>query len=189
MLVPMARLTYSAICSLDGYTVDEKGDFEWCAPDEEVHAAVNDLERPVGTYLYGRRMYDVLQVWQTIDTADASPVIRDFAQIWRAADKVVYSRTLDEPSTPRTRIERELDVDAVRRFVDAADRDVSIGGPTLAAPLIRAGVVGDIDLFLAPVVVGGGTRALPDGVRLDLELVDERRFASGFVRLSYRRRA
>jgi dihydrofolate reductase len=184
----MARLRYSAICSVDGYTVDEHGDFGWCAPDAEVHAAVNDGERTVGTYLYGRRMYEVLRVWQTLDVTDVSPVIRDYAELWRAADKVVYSRTLDAPATPRTRLERELDVDAVRRLADAADRDVSIGGPTLAAPVIRAGLVDAVDLYLAPVVVGGGTRTLPDGVRLDLELVDERRFASGFVQLSYRRR-
>jgi dihydrofolate reductase len=184
----MARLTYSAICSLDGYAVDAQGDFAWGAPDEEVHAAVNDVERPIGTYLYGRRMYDVLQVWETLDLTDASPATRDFAELWRAADKVVFSRTLDAPTTPRTRIERELDVDAVRRSADAADRDVSIGGPTLAASVIRAGLVDAVDLFIAPVLVGGGTRALPDGVRLDLELVDERRFASGFVQLGYRAR-
>jgi dihydrofolate reductase len=184
----MARLTYSAICSLDGYTVDEHGDFGWCAPDEEVHAAVNDVERPVGTYLYGRRMYDVLRVWETFDLTDASPATRDYAELWRAADKVVFSRTLDEPATPRTRIERELDVDAVRRLADAADRDVSVGGPTLAAPVLRAGLVDAVDLFLAPLVVGGGTRALPDGARLELELVGERRFDSGFVQLSYRAR-
>jgi dihydrofolate reductase len=184
----MARLTYSAICSLDGYTVDEHGDFGWCAPDEEVHAAVNDVERPVGTYLYGRRMYDVLRVWETLDLTDASPATRDFAELWRAADKVVFSRTLDEPTTPRTRIERELDVDAVRRLADAADRDVSVGGPTLAAPVLRAGLVDTVELFLAPRVVGGGTRALPDGARLELELVGERRFDSGFVQLSYRAR-
>jgi dihydrofolate reductase len=184
----MARLTYSAICSLDGYTVDAHGDFEWCAPDEEVHAAVNGVERPIGTYLYGRRMYDVLKVWETLDLTDASPAVRDFAETWRAADKVVYSRTLEAPTTPRTRIERELDVDAVRRFADAADRDVSVGGPTLAAPVIRAGMVDAVDLFVAPVVVGGGTRALPDGARLDLELVGERHFASGFVQLGYRAR-
>ena len=184
----MARLTYSAICSLDGYTVDAHGNFEWCAPDEEVHAAVNDVERPIGTYLYGRRMYDTLKVWETLDLTDASPAVRDFAEIWRAADKVVFSRTLHAPTTPRTRIERELDVDAVRRFADTAGRDVSVGGPTLAAPVIRAGLVDAIDLFLVPVVVGSGTRALPDGARLDLELVDERRFASGFVQLGYRAR-
>ena len=183
----MARLIYSAIASLDGYTVDADGSFDWCAPDEEVHAAVNEQERPIGTYLLGRRMYDVMQVWQTWDTTDEPPAVRDYAEIWRAADKVVYSRTLAEATTPRTRIERDLDLDGVRRMVDASDRDVSIGGPTIAAPVIRAGLVDELHLYLAPVVVGGGTRALPDGVRLDLRLVDERRFASGFVHLAYTR--
>ncbi|MEP9362700.1 dihydrofolate reductase family protein [Nocardioides sp. CN2-186] len=183
----MARLIYSAIASLDGYTVDSDGRFDWCAPDEEVHAAVNEQERSVGTYLYGRRMYDVMQVWQTWDTSDEPAVVQDFAELWRAADKVVYSRTLTEPATPRTRIERELDPGAVRRLADEADRDVSIAGPTVAAAVIRAGIVDEVHLYLAPVVVGGGTRALPDGARLDLELGDVRRFESGFVRLSYRR--
>lgn len=184
----MARLTYSVICSLDGYTVDAHGDFDWCAPDEEVHAFVNDLERDVGTYLYGRRMYDVMRYWQTVGPDDESAVARDFAEIWRAADKVVFSRTLAQADTPRTRVERELDLDAVRRLVDAADGDVSVGGPTIAAPLVRAGRVDDFHQLLAPVVVGGGTRALPDDVRLDLELVSERRFASGFVHLHHRAR-
>jgi dihydrofolate reductase len=182
----MARLIYSAIASLDGYTVDEHGDFSWCEPDEEVHAFVNDLERPVGTHLYGRRMYEVMRYWETVDLTGASPPYRDFAELWRAAEKVVWSRTLDRVDTARTRIERDLDPDAVRRLVDAAERDVSIGGPTLAAPLVRAGLVDDLHLILAPVLVGGGTRALPDDVRLDLELVGHRRFASGFVHLHHR---
>ena len=173
-------LVYSAIASLDGYVADADGRFEWSAPDEEVHAFVNDLERPVGTFLLGRRMYDVLAVWETMD--DPAPAMRDFAQIWRAADKVVYSRTLGEPSTARTRIEREFDPEAVRRM----EGELSIGGPELAGHAIRAGLVHELRLFVSPVVVGGGTAALPDGVRWDLELVEERRFGNGVVFLRYR---
>jgi dihydrofolate reductase len=175
-------LVYSALASLDGYIADADGGFEWAAPDEEVHAFVNDLERPVGTFLLGRRMYEVLAVWDTID--DPEPVMRDFAQIWRAADKIVYSRTLEAPSTARTRIEREFDPEAVRRM--KAERELSIGGPELAGDAIRAGLVDECRLFLSPVVVGGGTPALPDGVRWSLELVDERRFGNGVVYLRYR---
>ncbi len=182
----MGRLVYSVISSLDGYTVDDEGDFSWCAPDEEVHAFVNDLERGVGTYVYGRRMYDVMRYWQTVDTASGSPATRDYASIWRAADKIVFSRSLEAVDTPRTRLERDLVPDAVRRMVDAADRDVSIGGPTVAAPLLRAGLVDEVHQILAPVVVGGGTRAWPDDVRLDLELVSTGEFASGFVHLHHR---
>jgi dihydrofolate reductase len=182
----MARLVYSAISSLDGYVADEQGGFDWAAPDEEVHAHVNDLERPVGTYLYGRRMYDVMAVWETMPTTDEPAVIRDFAEIWRAAEKVVYSTTLDSVSTPRTRLEREFDPAAVRALVDSADRDVSIGGPHLAARALEAGLVDELHLYLTPVLVGGGTRSLPDGVRLDLELLDEHRFGNGVVHLHYR---
>jgi dihydrofolate reductase len=184
----MARLQYAAICSLDGYTEDADGKFDWAAPDEEVHAFVNDLERSVGTALYGRRMYETLAVWQTIGGPEHHAVENDYAEIWRAADKVVYSTTLAGVSTPRTRLERSFDPAAVRRMKDAATSDLSIGGPGLAAQALRAGLVDDVHLFLHPVVVGGGTRALPDGVRLDLELVDERRFAGGVVYLRHRRR-
>ena len=183
----MGRLIYSAILSLDGYTVDAQGRFDWSAPDSEVHAAVNGLLEPVGTHLYGRRMYDVLKAWETMPTGDdQEPVIRDFARIWRAADKVVYSSTLTEVSSGRTRIERTFDPEAVRRLVQESDRDVSVAGPTLAAHAFRAGIVDEVQLFVSPVVVGGGTRALPDDVRLDLELVDERRFGGGVVQLGYR---
>jgi dihydrofolate reductase len=175
----MGRLIYTAIASLDGYTADEHGKFDWAAPDEEVHAFVNDLERPVGTHLYGRRMYETMAVWETLD--DPEPVMRDFAQIWRAADKIVYSRTLRDVSSARTRIEREFDPEAVR----AMPGDISIGGPTLAAEAFRAGLVGECHLFLHPVAVGGGTPALPRDLRLDLELLDQRRFASGVVYLRY----
>jgi dihydrofolate reductase len=181
-----ARLVYSAICSLDGYAADADGKFGWAEPDEEVHAFVNDLERPVGTYLYGRRMYETLAVWQTLGGADQPAVENDFADIWRAADKVVYSTTLAAVCTPRTRLERRFDPGAVQALKQAATADLTIGGPGLAGQAIRAGLVDDFHLFLSPVVVGGGTRALPDDVRLDLELVDEHRFGNGVVHLHHR---
>jgi dihydrofolate reductase len=184
----MARLQYVAQCSLDGYTVDAAGSFDWATPDEEVHALVNDLERPVGTALYGRRMYETLAVWQTIGGPQHAAVENDYADIWRAAEKVVYSTTLAAVSTPRTRLEREFDPSAVRQLVAGSPRDVTIGGPGLAAQAFRAGLVDDVHHLVYPVVVGGGTRALPDGVRLDLELVGERRFANGVVHLHHRRR-
>ena len=184
----MARLIYSAIASLDGYTADEAGNFDWAAPDAELHAFVNDLERDVGTHLYGRRMYETMAVWETMDVSAEPEVMRDYAGIWRAADKVVYSRTLAAPSTPRTRIERAFDPEAVRRMKRTAGRDISVGGPSLAAHALRAGIVDEIQLFLVPAVVGGGTRALPNGLRADLELLDERRFAGGAVYLRYQSR-
>ena len=180
----MANLIYTAIMSVDGYVADEEGNFDWAEPDEEVHAFVNDLERPIGTYLYGRRLYEVMVAWETI--TDEQPFIRDYAEIWRAADKIVYSRSLETVPSERTRIERSFDADAVRQMKASADRDISIGGPTLAAQAIRAGLVDEIRLFLAPAVVGGGTRGLPDDVRSKLELLDERRFDNGTVYLSYR---
>jgi dihydrofolate reductase len=182
MLCIMANLIYSAIASLDGYVSDADGKFEWAAPDAEVHSFVNDEERPIGTYLYGRRMYEVMAPWETLD--DPAPAMRDFAQIWRAAEKIVYSRTLGGVSTPRTRLERELEPEAVRAL--KARSDVSIGGAHLAAEAIRAGLVDECRLYLNPIVVGGGTRALPDDVRWPLELVDERRFGNGVVYLRYR---
>ena len=179
----MAKLIYSAIASLDGYVADEDGKFDWSMPDEEVHRAVNELERPIGTYLYGRRLYEVLVAWETMD--DDDPIIRDYAQIWRAADKVVYSRTLDAVASERTRLEREFDPEAVRALKAAADQDLAVGGPELAAEAIRAGLVDEINLFLSPVIVGGGKKALPDRARLDLELLDERRFGNGVVYVRY----
>ncbi|HYU66344.1 MAG TPA: dihydrofolate reductase family protein [Jatrophihabitantaceae bacterium] len=182
----MAKLIYSAIASLDGYIADADGSFDWAAPDEEVHAFVNDLERPIGTYLYGRRMYEVMAVWETIPTDDGQPpVSRDYAQIWRAADKIVYSTTLLAVSSTRTRLERDFGVDAVRQLKASADHDISVGGPGLAATAIAAGLVDELHLFLTPIVVGGGTAALPDDVRVELELLDEHRFASGVVHLHY----
>jgi dihydrofolate reductase len=182
----MAPLIYSAIASLDLYVADEDGKFDWAAPGEEVHAFVNDLERPAGTYLYGRRMYETMAVWETMDLAGQSHAMRDFAQLWRAADKVVYSRTLQTASTARTRIEHDFDPDAVRRMKASAGRDLTVGGPDLAGQAIAAGLVDEVRLLLTPIVVGGGTQALPDGVRVQLELLDERRFADGVVYLRYR---
>ena len=185
----MAKPIYSVITSLDGYVADEDGNFDWAAPDEEVHAFVNELERPVGTYLYGRRMYEVMVYWETVPAlAEQPPVVRDFAEIWRAADKIVYSKTLEKVSSARTRIEREFDPEAVRQMKATAGRDLTVGGPELAARALEAGLVDEVHLFLAPVVVGAGNRSLPDGVRLDLELLDERRFGSGMVHLRYRTR-
>jgi dihydrofolate reductase len=183
----MAKLIYTAIMSLDGYVADEDGNFDWAEPDEDVHSLVNDLERPIGTYLYGRRLYDVMVAWETID--EEQPFIKDYAQIWRAADKVVYSRTLEEVSSARTRIERNFDPDVIRRMKAEMERDIGVGGPELAGQVIRAGLVDEIQLFLSPVVVGGGTRALPDDVRVELELLDERRFDNGVVYLRFRTKA
>jgi dihydrofolate reductase len=182
----MAKLIYTAIMSLDCYIEDENGSFSWAEPDEEVHAFTNDVERPVGTYLYGRRMYETMAGWETDPSfAEHSPATRDFAEIWQAADKIVYSRTLEAASTGKTRIEREFDPEAIRRLKTTADRELAIGGPDLAAGAFRAGLVDECHLFIAPVVVGGGKRALPTGVRLKLELVDERRFGGGMAYLRY----
>jgi dihydrofolate reductase len=183
----VAKLIYSAIASLDGYVADEDGNFDWAVPDEEVHAFINDLERPVGTYLYGRRMYETMVGWETDPTlADRSPPMRDFAQIWRVADKIVYSKTLAAVPTARTRIERDFDPEAVRRMKALSGRDLIVGGPELAARAFEAGLVDECHLFVAPMAVGGGKRSLPDGVRLEFELLDERRFGGGMVYLHYR---
>jgi dihydrofolate reductase len=183
----MGLLSYSAMCSLDGYIADAGGGFDWAVPDDEVHAFVNDLERPVGTYLYGRRMYDVMRTWETI--SDDCAIHADFGRIWRAADKVVYSRTLDAVSTGRTRLERTFDPAEVIAMKATSPRDLSVGGAGLAAAAFAAGLVDECHLFVAPVIVGGGTRALPDGIRAGLELRDERRFDGGFVHLHYGVRA
>lgn len=179
----MGKLTYAAICSLDGYVADAEGNFDWSAPDEEVHSFVNDLERPVGTYLFGRRMYEVLSVWDTYEGESAST--REYAQLWRDSDKVVYSRTLDTAPTARTRLEREFDPAAVQELKARADRDIAVGGPELASQALRAGLVDECHFFLVPVIVGGGKRAFPDGLFLELELRDERRFANGTVYVRY----
>ncbi|MCU1468865.1 MAG: dihydrofolate reductase [Glaciihabitans sp.] len=182
----MGKLIYVAITSLDGYVADAQGNFDWSAPDEEVHAFVNDLQRSIGTYLFGRRMYEVLAVWETLPLEGEPSVVQDFATLWRAADKVVYSTTLEVPSTPRTRIEHDFDPDAVRRLLKSAS-DVSVAGPHLAAVAMRAGLVDEFHQFVSPVIVGGGNAWLPPDVHVDLDLIDERRFTSGVVYLRYRR--
>jgi dihydrofolate reductase len=183
----MAKLIYSAIASLDEYVEDEHGKFDWAAPDEEVLAFVNDQERPIGTYLYGRRMYETMMFWETMGAGDVeSAESQDYAQIWRAADKVVYSRTLQAPSSARTRIERDFDPAAIRRLKESSSRDITIGGADLAGRAIGSGLVDECHLFLCPVIVGGGKRALPDGVHANLELMAERRFGGGVVHLHYR---
>jgi dihydrofolate reductase len=179
----MPQLIYTAITSLDGYVADESGSWDWSYPDEEVHAFVNDQERSLGTYLYGRKLYDVMKVWETMD--DPEPLMQDYAQLWRAAQKVVFSRTLTEVSSARTRIERDFDPEAIRTLKADATADLGIGGPHLAAEALRAGLVDEVRLFLSPVIVGGGNPALPDGVRIDLELLAERRFGNGVVHLRY----
>jgi dihydrofolate reductase len=183
----MAKLIYSAIASLDGYVADVDGNFDWAVPDEEVHTFINDLERPVGTYLYGRRMYETMVGWETdLTLADQSPVMQDFAQIWQAAEKIVYSKALETVSTARTRIERDFDPEAVRQMKARAGGDILVGGPELAAQAIKAGLVDEWHLFVVPIIVGGGKRSLPNDVRLKLELLDERRFGNGMVYLYYR---
>jgi dihydrofolate reductase len=186
----MAKLIYLAITSLDGYIEDKYGQFDWAEPDEEVHTFINDLERGVGTYLYGRRMYETMASWETDDTlAAGSEFMRDFAQIWQAADKIVYSKTLDAASTDRTRIERDFDPDAVRTMKASAECALTVGGPNLAAHAFDAGLVDECHLFVAPIVVGAGKQSLPNDVRLDLELLAERRFGNGMVHLRYGTRA
>jgi dihydrofolate reductase len=179
-------LIYSAITSLDGFTADREGNFRWGEPDEELMTLINDLERPVGTYLLGRRMYEVMRYWEETDLTGRSPADREFGEIWRSADKIVYSASLPEASTARTRLERSLDLEAVR--VLKQHDDINIAGPTLAANAIRAGLVDEYQFFVTPVIVGGGLPALPEGARASLDLVDERRFASGVVYLRYRAR-
>jgi dihydrofolate reductase len=180
----MSELVYTAITSLDGYVADEEGTFDWSVPDAQVHRFVNDLERPIGTYLYGRRMYEVMGAWETV--GDGDPVTADYAQIWRAADKVVYSRTLATVTTARTRLERDFDAAAVARLKRVADRQISVAGPTLAAAAIAPSLVDEIRLFVNPVLVGGGLPALPRGVRCRLTLLDARRFDAGVQYLRYR---
>lgn len=181
----MARLLFSCITSLDGYVADTDGSFDWSVPDEEVHTFVNERERSVGTHLYGRRLYQVMTAWETVDVTREPAELQDYAAIWRHADKVVYSRTLDQVTTKRTRLERDFDADSVRELKGAATADLTVGGPGLAAAALRAGLVDEIQQLVSPVVVGGGTRFLPDDLRLDLRLLDERRFGNGVVYLRY----
>ena len=186
----MGRLVYTAIASLDGYIEDATGDFSWAAPDDEVHGFVNDLERPVGTYLYGRKMYETMAVWETPKVIPGlTPSASEFAPVWQAADKIVYSKSLKTVSTRKTRLEREFDVQAIRELKSQLPHDISVGGPTLAAHAIRAGLVDEYHLVVVPVMIGGGRRILPDNVRIKLELVDERRFKSGTIYLRYHTQA
>ena len=183
----MTRLLYMAITSLDGYVADEAGRYDWAMPDDEVFGFINDFERPVGTYLYGRRLYEDMTGWETMDADPGlSPLMLDFARIWQAADKVVYSRSLDDVSTARTRLERDFDPAAVREMKARSERDITVGGAELAAQAIGTGLVDEIHLIISPVMVGGGKKALSSAVRLRLELLDERRFGSGVVHLRYR---
>jgi dihydrofolate reductase len=183
----MAKLIYSALASADGYVEDADGGFDWAAPDEEVHRFVNELARPVGTYLYGRRMYQTMVYWETADQVPGRPsYVQDFTRIWQAADKIVFSTTLASAATARTRIERAFDPGMIRQLKQAAGRDMAVGGAGLAGQALAAGLVDELQLFLVPVSVGGGKPAIPAGVRLELELLDTRRFAGGAVFLSYR---
>ena len=185
----MAHLIYSAISSLDGYIEDMEGNFDWAAPDEEVHRFINDLERTAGTYLLGRRMYETMMIWET-DPAFAadSPITRDYAEIWQAANKIVYSRTLGTVSTRKTQLERTFNPEAIRHLKESVEQDITIGGPELAAHAFRAGLVDECQLFLTPILVGGGKPSLPADVRIEFELLEERRFGSGMVFLRYRTR-
>ena len=186
-MVIVAKLIYSAITSLDGYIEDEEGNFDWAAPDEEVFGYVNDLERPVGTYLYGRRMYETMVYWETAEAHADTPVcVRDFTQLWQAADKVVYSTSLEAVSSANTRLEREFDPTVIQAMKASGEGDITVGGPDLAAQAFKAGLVDECQLFLTPVVLGGGKPSLPDSVRMELELLSERRFPSGVVFLHYR---
>lgn len=183
----MAQLIYSALSSLDGYIEDRDGAFDWAMPDEEVHRFINDLERSVRTYLYGRRMYEIMMVWETDPSLAAdSPLTQDFAGMWQAARKIVYSSTLEKASTSRTEIRRAFDPQEIQQLKEADGADISIAGPGLAVHAFRAGIIDELHLFLAPILVGGGKRALPDDVRLELELLEERRFDNGMVFLRYR---
>lgn len=182
----MANLVYTVLTSLDGYIEDEDGKFDWSMPSAELHQFINDLERPVGTYLYGRRLYETMVYWET-PPADSDPVELDYAGVWKSAEKIVYSKTLKEVSSERTRIERDFEPEAIRGLKATAEKEISVGGANLAAQAIKAGLVDEYRIFVFPVIIGGGKRALPDNARLDLELVDEHRFENGVVYLRYTR--
>jgi dihydrofolate reductase len=182
----MAKLIYSAIASADGYVEDTSGSFDWAAPDEELMCFINDLERLVGTYLYGRRMYETMLYWETAHAVPDQPSSdREFTGIWRAAEKIVFSQTIESVQSARTRIVRSFDPDVVRQLKAATEQDMTVGGAELAGQAVKAGLVDELQMFLVPVIVGGGKRALPNGVRSDLELLDTRRFACGAVYLRY----
>jgi dihydrofolate reductase len=183
----MAKLIYSAITSLDGYVADRSGGIDWAEPDEEVHAFINELERPIVTYLYGRKMYESMVYWENAQSAiEHTPVLREFALIWKAADKIVFSRALESVASRKTRIESNFDPEHIRRLKEQTGGDMSIGGASLASAAIRIGLVDEWHLFVVPVIVGGGRRALPDRFNQKLELLDERRFGNGTVFLHYR---
>jgi dihydrofolate reductase len=185
--LPVAKLIYAAVTSLDGYIADESGNFDWAVPDEVVHAFINELERPIGTYLYGRKMYETMAGWETPDAIpDRTPAMLDFARIWQAADKIVYSRSLETIATRKTRLERDFDPEVVRALKAESPRDVAVGGPALAAHAIRARLVDEYHLFVAPIIIGGGNPFLPANVRVKLKLLDERIFDNGMVHLRYR---
>jgi dihydrofolate reductase len=183
----MANLIYSAISSLDGYIEDLDGRFDWAMPDEEVHGFINNLERSTGTYLFGRRMYETMMVWETDPNLAAdSPLTRDFAEIWQAANKIVYSRTLQTVSTRKTHLKRTFDPEVIRQLKESVTHDILIGGPELAAHAFRSGLVDECHLFLTPIIIGGGKQSLPDNLQLELDLLEERRFDSGVIFLRYR---
>ena len=183
----MAHLIYTANMSLDGYNEDADGRYDWTAPEDEYFIFISNLVRPAGTYLYGRRMYETMMVWETDPNLAAdSPITRDFAEMWQAANKIVYSKTLEKVSTSKTELKRNFDPQAIKQLKESAASDISIGGPGLAAHAFRSGLIDECHLFLTPILVGGGKHALPDEVRLELELLDERRFGSGVVFLRYR---
>jgi len=175
----VAKLTYSMLTSLDGYVADQDGNFEWAAPNEEVHAFIDDLERSTGTFLLGRRMYETLAVWDTMPEDGPSPAVNDYGRIWRAAKKIVYSTSLSEPTTKSTEIEHEFNVEAISRLKLRSDRNLVIGGPHLAAEAIKAGLVDEFHQFIAPIIVGNGNHWLPKDIHMELELVDVRKFESG----------
>jgi dihydrofolate reductase len=183
----MANLRYATIMSLDGFTADENGNFDWCVPDEELSAFINDLERDVGTYLLGRRMYETMLYWETYEaTEDDTPAERDFSEIWQAANKIVYSRTLTEVYSPRTTIESKFDPDVVRRMKQSLGHDISVSGPEIASQMMAAGLLDEVHLFVAPVAIGGGKPALSRHYHSDMELLNVDRFASGDIHLHYR---
>jgi dihydrofolate reductase len=183
----MAKLIYASNMSLDGCTEDERGAFDWAPSDDDVFAFITELMGSAGTYLYGRRMYETLAVWETDSTLSAqSDLTADYASAWQAADKVVYSSTLAVPPTANTRLERHFDPSAVLDLKAAASRDLLVGGPNLAAQALVAGLVDELALFVWPVILGGRNPALPSGTRADLELIDEHRFSCGVVYLRYR---
>lgn len=183
----MAKLIYAGIVSLDGYFADANDKFDWAMPSEEIHTFINDLERKIGTHLYGRRLYEIMTAWETMHTlAGQPPIVLDYSAIWRSADKIVFSKSLKAVSSSRTTIQTEFDAEVVRNLKNKSERDLSIGGPDLAAQAIKAGLVDEYRLFITPVLVGGGKQFFPENVHLNLKLVEELRFGNGVVHLHYK---